>query len=111
MIAARLALAGAVALGGCARPYAGAKTLAAIGLGLMAGGSASWIAGQRTGHGELITPGVVTAAVGAGLMIGAGGWLTATIHCQTDPDCPEGESCREVPAPPGGIPYRQCVRR
>ena len=27
------------------------------------------------------------------------------------PDCPDEEQCREVPAPPGGIPYKQCIPR
>jgi hypothetical protein len=58
-----------------------------------------------------VTPGFVTSVIGAIAIIGAGGWLAASINCHADPDCPEGEECKEVPAPPGGIPYRQCVRR
>jgi hypothetical protein len=106
----RLLLLGCL-LVGCARPYSGPKTLAAIGAGLIVGGSALWIAGQRGGHHALVAPGFAVTAVGAGAVAGAGGWLAASIACRVDPDCPEREACREVPAPPGGIPYRQCVRR
>jgi hypothetical protein len=107
---AALAL-GATVASGCARPYRGPKTLAAIGTGLLAAGSVGWIAGERGNHPGLITPSVITAVVGAAAVIGAGGWLAASIACSADPDCPEGEQCKELPAPPGGVPYRQCVIR
>src|SRR5215470_6276603 len=94
---------------GCARPYRGPKTLAAIGAGLLIGGSAAWLAGERSDRPALTTPGAVTAAVGAAVIIGAAGWMANSIACRADPDCPEGEECRELPAPPGGVPYRQCV--
>jgi hypothetical protein len=96
---------------GCARPYSGAKTLAAIGTGLLVGGSTLWITGERTTHGGLIAPGVATTLVGAAAVAGAAAWLAAAISCRVDPDCPEGEECKEIPAPPGGIPYHQCRRR
>jgi hypothetical protein len=96
---------------GCARPYAGQKTLAAIGTTLLVGGSTAWIAGEHTASRTLVTPGFITALVGAGAIIGAGAWLVASIGCRVDPDCIPGEECREVPAPPGGIPYKQCVKR
>jgi hypothetical protein len=99
------------ALAGCARPYSGPKTLAAIGTGLLVGGGTAWVVGERTGNSGLTTPGAVTAAIGAVLVIGAAGWLAQSIACAADPDCPEGEECRELPAPPGGVPYKQCVRR
>lgn len=101
----------AVLAAGCARPYRGPKTLAAIGTGLLVGGSLVWIAGERGDNRGLIVPGVVTAILGVGAVIGAGGWLAASIACSADPDCPEGEECKELPAPPGGVPYRQCVKR
>jgi hypothetical protein len=108
----RLALAVVFAFaGGCAHPYAGPKTLAAIGAGLLVGGGASWAVGERTNRGALVAPGFVGTVIGAVAVIGAGGWLAASIGCRADPDCPEREECKEVPAPPGGIPYKQCVRR
>jgi hypothetical protein len=96
---------------GCARPYAGPKTLAAIGTTLLVGGGAAWAMGERTDRRALVAPGFVSTVVGAVAIIGAGGWLALSIACRVDPDCPDGEACKEVPAPPGGIPYRQCVRR
>ena len=53
------------------------------------------------------------AAVASGLaaIVAAGGWMASSVVCEADPDCPEEEQCREVPAPPGGIPYRQCIPR
>lgn len=96
---------------GCARPYSGPKTLAAIGTGLLVGGSSTWAFGERANHPALVTPAFVTTLVGAAAVIAAGGWLAASIGCRADPDCPEYEECKEVPAPPGGIPYKQCVQR
>ena len=95
----------------CARPYAGQKTLAAIGAGLIVAGGTAWVAGERSGPNALIVPGLITTVVGVGAIMSAGGWLAASISCRADPDCPDGEECKEVPAPPGGIPYKQCVRR
>jgi hypothetical protein len=96
---------------GCARPYAGPKTMAAIGTALVVGGASMWIAGERTDRKGLVTGGAIGTFLGVGVVIGAGGWLAGSIACDADPDCPEGEECREVPAPPGGVPYKQCVRR
>jgi hypothetical protein len=96
---------------GCARPYAGPKTLAAIGSVLLVGGGTTWVAGERTDNHGLVAPGFVATVIGAAVVIGAGGWLAASIGCRADPDCPDGDECKEVPAPPGGIPYKQCVRR
>ena|SRR2546421_8324049 len=108
----RPALALLVALApGCARPYAGPKTLAALGTALLLTGSAVWIAGERSNHRALTVPGFTATIIGAGGIVGAGGWLAGAVACRADPDCPEGESCKEVPARPGAIPYRQCVRR
>lgn len=96
---------------GCVGPYRGPKTLAAIGAGILAGGSAVWIAGERTSHHGLVAPGFATAVVGAAAIVGAAAWLAASVSCRVDPDCPEGEECKEIPAPPGGIPYKQCRHR
>jgi hypothetical protein len=96
---------------GCARPYAGPKTVAAIGGILLAGGGASWAVGERTNRRALVVPGFISTLVGAAAVVAAGGWLAASVGCRADPDCPEREECKEVPAPPGGIPYKQCMRR
>jgi hypothetical protein len=96
---------------GCARPYSGPKTLAAIGTMLVVGGGAGWVAGERRDQDKLASAGLVTTALGVGAIIAAGGWMALSISCEGDPDCPRNEECREVPAPPGGVPYRQCVRR
>jgi hypothetical protein len=109
--ALRVVLVAALVAGGCARPYSGAKTLAALGTGLLLGGSGLWIAGERTSAQGLAAPGLAVTAVGAGAIAGAAAWLAASVSCRADPDCPEGEECKEVPAPPGGVPYRQCRRR
>ena len=112
LLARLLACLLAVLLGtSCARPYAGPKTLAAIGSALVFAGSAAWISGERGAGRALTSTGAATTLVGAAAVIVAGGWLAGSIRCRADPDCPEGEACKEVPAPPGGIPYRQCVRR
>lgn len=103
-----LALAAVV---GCAHPYRGPKTLAAVGAALVVAGAALWVAGERTDRDALVAPGAIGAGAGAAAILGAGAWLAASITCQADPDCPAGEECREVPAPPGGVPYSQCVRR
>jgi len=101
-----------IALGaGCAQPYAGPKTLAAIGTTLLVGGGTAWAVGERTDRRSMIAPGFISTVVGSLAVIGAGAWLAGSIGCRVDPDCPEGEECKEVPAPPGGVPYRQCVRR
>ena len=55
--------------------------------------------------------GFVTVVVGLAAIVAAGGWMAASVACEADPDCPEEEQCREVPAPPGGIPYKQCIPR
>jgi hypothetical protein len=59
----------------------------------------------------LINAGFVTVVVGLVAVVAAGGWMAAAVACEADPDCPEEEQCREVPAPPGGIPYKQCIPR
>jgi hypothetical protein len=105
-----LALAATLAVG-CTRPYAGPKTLAALGTGLMLAGSAAWIAGAQGNRPGLIVPGLVITAAGTATVMGAGGWLAVAIDCEADPDCPEGEWCRELPAPQGGVPYKQCTQR
>ena len=96
---------------GCVRPYKGPKTLAAVSVGLLATGATLWVMGERGNRGALTNVGVATTAAGAAAAFAAGGWLAASIGCRTDPDCPESEACKEVPAPPGRDPYRQCVPR
>jgi len=105
-----LAIAGLLG-GGCARPYAGQKTLAALGTGLLAFGGATWVIGERGNRDGVAIAGMATAALGAVAVLAAGGWLAAGVACTEDPDCPRNEECREIPAPPGGVPYRQCMPR
>jgi hypothetical protein len=96
---------------GCARPYAGPKTLAAVGTALLVGGGTAWVIGERRDVRAAVIPGAAATALGIAGLIYAGGWLAGSIACKADADCPFGEECREVPAPPGGVPYMQCVRR
>jgi hypothetical protein len=86
---------------GCARPYAGPKTLAALGIGLLAAGGTTWVVGD----------GLAVTALGAVAVVAAGGWLAIGVACTEDPDCPRNEECREIPTQPGGYPYRQCMPR
>ena len=97
--------------GGCAGRYRGARTLAAIGTTLVAGGGGTWIAGDRTDQRTLTNVGFSLVTAGIGLVIAAGGWMAAAVGCDADPDCDDADQCREVPAPPGGIPYKQCMPR
>jgi hypothetical protein len=87
-----------------------------IGAVAVGAGSVTWAAGERTGdHPSTSTAlsrvGFVTAAIGLAAVVAAGGWMAAEVGCNADPDCPEEETCREVPAPAGGVPYKQCVPR
>jgi hypothetical protein len=97
--------------GACARPYRGPKTLAAIGAGVLVGSAVVWAVGDRRDHRLASQAGLAGALVGASLASGAAGWLAAAAGCEADPDCPEGEACREIPAPPGHEPYKQCMPR
>jgi hypothetical protein len=100
----------ALALGaGCARPYRTQKTLATIGIGLLAGSAAVWVAGERTNHNTITNIGMAGAAAGSLAAISAGVWLAGSAGCNVDPDCPDDEACREIPAPPGREPFRQCT--
>ncbi len=96
---------------GCARPYSGPKTLAAIGAAVLVTSGTLWVVGR---HSDSIRTGNVGAGgvvLGAGAVIGSGAWMASSISCQAEPDCPEGEECKEIPAPPGGVPYKQCMHR
>lgn len=94
---------------GCARPYAGPKTLAALGAGLLAVGGTTWVVGERQDHNNVATTGMITTLMGAAAVAVAGGWLAAGVACTEDPDCPRSEECREIPTRPGGVAYRQCM--
>jgi hypothetical protein len=92
--------------------------LASVGAVAVAGGSGMWAAGEDLQGGShdsssrgLVNAGFVTVLVGLAAIVAAGGWMAAAVACEADPDCPEDEQCREVPAPPGGIPYKQCIPR
>lgn len=112
------ALALTITLAACVGRHAGPRTLASIGGLMVAGGSASWAAGEGLGGDAhdataraLTSGGFIGVAVGLAAVVAAGGWMAASVGCQADPDCPEEETCREIPAPPGGVPYKQCVPR
>jgi hypothetical protein len=103
---------------GCAGRNAGARTLAGLGAVAIIGGGGSWAAGENLDPGRhpdgsraLIDAGFFSVAVGLAAVVAAAGWVAASTACHADPDCPEEEQCREIPAPPGGVPYRQCVPR
>ncbi len=110
-LAAAALLVTCLSAGGCARPYRGPKTLAGIGASVLVGSATLWAVGDRLDRRLPARAGLVGAVVGAGLAAAAGGWLAASAGCHADPDCPEGEFCREIPAPPGREPYKQCMPR
>lgn len=84
--------------------FAGAATAIA--------GTGVWIVGERQSDpGQIPAIGLGLVAAGIVAMVAAGGWIAAEVSCQVDPDCEDTEECREIPAPPGGIPYKQCVSR
>jgi hypothetical protein len=98
-------------LSGCERPYPGPKTLASIGVGVLAGSAALWVAGDRNNSRTLSRMGAAGVAAGAGAAVASGAWLAGQAGCRVDPDCPDDEVCREIPAPPGREPFRQCSPR
>jgi hypothetical protein len=113
-----LALVAAMLVGaaGCSGRYARPRTLASLGGLAVAGGSAAWAVGENyndlaASNRTLVTAGFVTVAVGLAALVAAGGWMATSVSCNADPDCDEEEQCREIPAPPGGIPYKQCMSR
>ena len=96
---------------GCSGPYRGSKALGAIAVGVLATSATLWVVGERTDRDGLTRVGAAGSAAGAAVAVAAGGWLAASAACNVDPDCPEDELCREIPAPPGREPYRQCTPR
>jgi hypothetical protein len=108
----------ALIAGGCSGLYRGPRLLASAGAVAVAGGSGTWAAGEGLEGGShdssarpMIAAGFAAVVVGLVAIVAAGGWMAASVACEADPDCPEEEQCREVPAPPGGIPYKQCIPR
>jgi len=115
-----VAIAAAVALAaaGCTGLHTGPRLLAGAGAAVIAGGSTMWATGEGlegvshpASSRALVDAGFMSVVVGLAAIVAAGGWMAATVACEADPDCPEEEQCREVPAPPGGIPYKQCIPR
>jgi len=96
---------------GCVGRYRGPRSLAALGATLVVGGGAAWVVGERSQGSALTNAGFVMVTLGLAAAIAAGGWMAWAVSCDADPDCDDSEQCREVPAPPGGIPYKQCVPR
>lgn len=101
----------AAMLSGCAGRHRGARTLGAVGTALVVGGGTAWAVGERRDNEGAVGGGFVALAAGLAAVVAAGGWMAATIACRSDADCDETEACREVPAPPGGVPYAQCTPR
>ena len=104
-----LLVAGMLVACGCGGHHRGARTLGGLGAVLAVGGGATWVVGERRDQRALTNAGVVSTAVGIALLVAAGGWMAASVSCESDPDCPENQHCREIPPPPGGGPYKQCV--
>ena len=105
-----LALVGCLAAG-CARGYTGPRTLAAISAVLLVGGGTTWVVGERKHQEGTANVGLATTAVGVAAAIAAAGWFAAATACEEDLDCPKDEECKEIPALPGRVPYKQCMRR
>ena len=113
-----VAVAIALLTASCTGLHPGPRALASVGGVAIAGGTGLWATGEGL-RGDSKPPatdamvGIGFAAVVLGLaaIVVAGGWMAASVACDADPDCPEEEQCREVPAPPGGIPYKQCIPR
>jgi hypothetical protein len=99
--------------GGCATSHhRRPRTLGFVGAGTAIAGSGLWVVGQqRADPGDIPTIGLGVVAAGIVAMVVAGGWIAAEVACQADPDCEDSEECREIPAPPGGVPYKQCMPR
>jgi hypothetical protein len=108
-------LAAALLSAGCAGRHQGPRLLAGLGALGVTVGSGTWAAGEavsnETTSRQLVSVGFASVAVGLCAIVIAGGWMAASVACDADPDCPEEEQCREVPAPPGGVPYKQGVPR
>jgi hypothetical protein len=97
---------------GCAGRHAAPRTLAALGGLAVGGGSVTWATGAGLGGGSgatLTMAGFVAVGVGLAAIVASGGWIALAVSCDADPDCDEEEQCREIPAPPGGVPYKQCM--
>ena len=101
----------ALVVAGCAGRHRGPRTLATIGGMVALGGGTAWVVGERNDNRASLTAGVLAVAAGIAAMVAAGGWMATAVSCAADPDCPDDEQCKEIPAPPGGIPYKQCVPR
>jgi hypothetical protein len=96
---------------GCAGRYRGPRSLATIGAVLIGAGGGTWVAGEQSGGRAMTDAGFSLVAAGIVAVVAAGGWMAKAVACEADPDCDEAEQCREIPAPPGGIPYKHCVPR
>ncbi len=106
----------AMLVAGCGGRFRGPRTLAGAGGVAVVAGSVAWAAGEGfRSEGDtsapLVSAGFAAVVVGLAAIVAAGGWMAATVACDHDPDCHEEEECREVPAPAGFVPYKQCMPR
>jgi hypothetical protein len=101
------------ACGGCATTHhRRPRSLGFAGAAVAMVGSGLWAVGERRADpGPVPAIGLGVVAVGIVAMVAAGGWIAAEVTCKADPDCEDSEECREIPAPPGGVPYKQCMPR
>ncbi|HVZ70967.1 MAG TPA: hypothetical protein VHJ20_01220 [Polyangia bacterium] len=110
---ARLTLALAC-VSGCTGRYAAPRTIAALGSLAVVAGGVSWAAGEsldKNRNATMVDAGFVAVAAGVAAIVASGGWMAVSVSCTADPDCADDEQCREIPAPPGGVPYKQCMSR
>jgi hypothetical protein len=113
-----IAVAIALLTASCTGLHPGPRALATVGGVAVAGGTGMWATGEGligdskpAATDAMVNIGFVSVVLGLAAIVVAGGWMAASVACEADPDCPEEEQCREVPAPPGGIPYKQCIPR
>jgi len=96
---------------GCAAPNRRGKFIGGTGAVLAASGGAAWAVGERTDQDAMVSSGLVGVVAGVALMMTAGVLFALDTECAADADCPDDQTCREVPAPAGREPYFQCVPR
>ena len=95
---------------GCTQPYLKQKRLAGLGILTSVPGAVVWAAGDRYNNSRVATVGAMGLALGLTASAVAASWLAASAECDADPDCPDNETCKEIPAAAGNIPYKLCMK-